>query len=69
MCNNKYANITLSYIMLDWENNLKSNNLFIKKSSQGSYSTATIAQILTRTLQSRSDFLHFTDAETEVPRS
>lgn len=30
MCNNKYANITLSYIILDWENNLKSNNLFIK---------------------------------------
>ena len=67
MCDNKHANNALSDIILDWRNNLESNNYYLLKVySQPAVPLHMLTQMLISTLQSRCHYSHFTDAETEI---
>lgn len=59
----------LSDILWDWENNFKSNNYyFLKVYSESVVLLLPLAQILIRTLKSRSHYSSFRDTETEAHR-
>lgn len=65
----KNTESALSDILWDWENNFKSNNYyFLKVYSESVVLLLPLAQILIRTLKSRSHYSNFTDAETEAHR-